>query len=134
MAYFDARGRLIVVSLCLYFIYFYSPFVYEKIYDQKVLSLFFSSPIEPVIAISEFGGRCLLAAHFGAAAFLFFRVLYAKYVYFGVVFIDVVLASLSGIKTYTGFDVSILALLNMSDGIILYLSFCKQNQWGQQNQ
>jgi len=123
MSYFDSRGKLIVVSLFLYCIYFYSPYVYERIYDPNVLSLFFSSPVEPTITISEAGARCLLVAHLGGAMLLFFRVLYARYIYFGVVFLDVVLAGLSGVTAYTGFDISILALLNMSDGIILYLSF-----------
>ena len=123
MNFFDVRGKLIVVSLCLYFVYFYSPYVYEKIYDPKVLNLFFLSPVEPVITISEAGGRFLLVAHLVGSALLFFRVLYAKYVYFSVVFLDVVLSSLSGITTYAGFDMSVLALLNMSDGIIFYLSF-----------
>jgi hypothetical protein len=97
--------------------------VYEKIYEPHVLNLFFTSPIEPIITVSIIGSWILLVAHLMGAVLLFYRVLYAKYVYLGIVFLDVILASLSGITTYSGFDISILALLNMSDGIIIYLSF-----------
>ena len=123
MKYFDTRGKLVLFSLALYLLYFYMPYIYENIYDTEVLNSLFSSPVEPVIALSGTVSWMLLVLHCIAAILLFFRLLYAKYFYLCMVSLSVILASLGGTVTYSGFDVLILALLNMSDGVIIYLSF-----------
>lgn len=127
MSYFDIRGRLIVINLLLYITYFFAPYFYQKIYSQDVLNFIFYSPIEPVFALSTESSKFVFAFHFMSALLLFLRFLYAEYIYLCVIFMHVIIVGLGGIHAYTGFDMLLLLLMDMSAGVIIYLSFFNGN-------
>lgn len=119
----DTRRKLILFSLALYLMFFFLPYLYEKIYDKDTLNFLFYSHLEPVITLSNSNSWLLLLLHLVAAITMFFRLMYAKYLYLLTVSLSIIIAALSGTTTYTGIDIILLALINISDGIIIYLSF-----------
>lgn len=116
---------LVVCSLGFYMAYFFSPYFYEKIYDPNVLSFLFSSPVKPILSLSDSVSWLFLVFHVIAAVALFIQIVFARYLYIASVLIGIAVVSLSGISAYTGLDILLISLLNMSDGVILYLAFSK---------
>lgn len=115
----------VALSFILYTAYFFAPFMYGYIYSNEVLARLFSSPVEPTYVITNSMSWVLYILHAVAAVMVFCQILFSKHLYLIVILIDVGVTSLSGIVTYTAFDMILLTAINMLDAIVLYIMFLR---------
>lgn len=110
-------------SFLLYVAYFFMPYLYPYIYEENVLNLLFMSPMEPIYATTNETAWVFLGAHLVSFFMVIKSILYAKYVYILVVFLNILISSVSGVVAYTGLDLILLTLINMGDAVVLYIMF-----------
>lgn len=113
----------VCASFLLYVLYFFFPYFYEYIYEEQVLHYLFSWPIKPVIEFPNEFYYVFIVAKLIATIFVFYRVVYARFVFLLVVIGSIISSFQIGMMLLVHAEILIYTLINMLDGIILYMLF-----------
>lgn len=114
---------LVCFSCILYLVFFFLPYIYQFTLSEEVNYYISTSPVKPFYDITMAQYWVILMVHMVSFFALYARVVLARYLFSIVMIMDFIIALMSGITSYTGFDVVIFSLLNMTSGLILYFEF-----------
>ncbi len=119
-----AKIRILVCfSTILYLVFFFLPYIYQYTLSEEVNYYISSSPVKPFYDITMAQYWVILMVHMASFFALYARVIFARYLFLLIVVMDFIIALMSGVTSYTGLDVVIFSLLNMTSGLILYFEF-----------
>ncbi len=118
----------VCTSFVLYLVYFFYPFIYEYIYEKNVLNYLFAWPIEPLINVSSNIYYIFIALKLWATIMVFYRILYAKWVFLAVTILAIISNTQIGMMLLVHVEIPVFTLMCMLDGATIYMLFNKTNK------
>lgn len=120
---FSSIRFFVCVSFIFYLLYFFFPYFYEHLYPEYVLNYLFNWPIKPLIEISNEFYYIFIAAKLIATIMVFYNFLYSKFIFLFVFLVSTISNFQIGMMVLVNYEIIIYTIINMCDGIVLYILF-----------
>lgn len=121
-------NRILVLAMFMYSVFVFLPYFYGSLYSEEELNFLFYMPVKPLFEIPYWFGWIIYALSMFCYLSIYFGYTIVRYLYVAVLFFNVLFSILSGVAAYTGFEISVIVILSMIDGIVLsFLFLNKQN-------